>query len=172
MATTRTRGDFENYIARIQGVVKQLAEIKETFREAIQMNRTYNNVSIAAVPSQIDKLLVNDTEDSEFYSPFNKSLEDAGNIEDTYKIDIRERGKDSIKAMLNAYRDIRNFILQEYMPHTRTAFGVNSLENGGAYYQACLDWHLSFKMSPGNVHQRGLEEVDRIYGEMQKVKLF
>ena len=60
-------------------------------------------------------------------------------------------------------------ILQEYMPHTRSEYGVYAWDPSNNYYKACLKWHLSFEMSPEDVHQVGLNEVDRISGEMGKV---
>ena len=55
------------------------------------------------------------------------------------------------------------------MPHTRSEYGVYAWDPSNNYYKACLKWHLSFEMSPEDVHQVGLNEVDRISGEMGKV---
>lgn len=55
------------------------------------------------------------------------------------------------------------------MPKTRSGLGVNTMANGSKYYQACLKWHLSFDMSPEEVHNIGLQEVDRIHSEMVQV---
>lgn len=55
------------------------------------------------------------------------------------------------------------------MPNTRAHYGVNSLQNGSEYYRACLKWHLSFDMTPDEVHQVGVQEVERIHGDMKKV---
>lgn len=41
--------------------------------------------------------------------------------------------------------------------------------NGSEYYRACLKWHLSFDMTPEEVHRTGLEEVERIHKEMKLV---
>ena len=55
------------------------------------------------------------------------------------------------------------------MPNTRKEWGVDSWDPSHAYYKACLKWHLSFEMSPDEVHKKGLEEVARISTDMQKV---
>ena len=61
------------------------------------------------------------------------------------------------------------FCCQEYMSHTRSEYGVYQWDPSNNYYKACLKWHLSFSMSPEEVHQKGLDEVNRISGEMEKV---
>ena len=64
----------------------------------------------------------------------------------------------------------KNNLLQVYMPNTRKGLGVSHLVNGSDYYKACLKWHTSLDISPEEVHQKGLNEVDRIAKEMEKVK--
>nr|XP_022337537.1 uncharacterized protein LOC111133419 [Crassostrea virginica] len=165
-ASSNTRGDFENYIARLNAIPQQLEEVKESFQEAIKLNRTYHNVSIAGVPAMIDKLLV-EPSTSFFYSPFNNSLAGAANIPETEKPGIRQRGLEAVNQTIEAYRRIKDFINNEYIPNTREHYGVNSLVNGSEYYRACLKWHLSFDMTPEEVHSTGLKEVERIHGEMK-----
>ena len=58
---------------------------------------------------------------------------------------------------------------QEYKNTTRSGYGVKSLPNGVEYYKACLKWHLSIDISPEEIHNKGLKEVDRINKEMQNV---
>ena len=55
------------------------------------------------------------------------------------------------------------------MPHTREEFGVYAWDPTNQYYAECLKWHLSFEETPEEVHQLGLEEVERIRGKMLKV---
>ncbi|XP_061194802.1 uncharacterized protein LOC133202967 [Saccostrea echinata] len=166
-ASSNSRGDFENYIARLNAIPHQIDEIEETFREAIRLNRTYHNVSVAGVPAMIDKFLVEPIQSS-FYSPFNNSLTNAASIPENEKTGIRERGLQAVNRTIEAYRKIKEFIINEYMPNTRSHYGVNSLQGGSDYYRACLTWHLSFNMTPEEVHKVGEQEVERIHGEMKK----
>ena len=56
------------------------------------------------------------------------------------------------------------------MPNTRQGLGVAHLVNGSDYYQACLQWHTSLNITPAEVHQKGLDEVDRISKLMKLVR--
>ena len=58
------------------------------------------------------------------------------------------------------------------MPHTREEFGVYAWDPTNQYYGACLKWHLSFEETPEQVHQLGLDEVERIRGKMLTVIIF
>ena len=55
------------------------------------------------------------------------------------------------------------------MPRTRAEEGVSSLEGGAEFYQECLKWHTSTDMTAQQIHQKGLDEVNRIAGRMQQV---
>ncbi|XP_060078024.1 uncharacterized protein LOC132557546 [Ylistrum balloti] len=169
MATTSTRGDFENYIARLKGMPGLIQDVMESFDKAIELNRTLHRYSIEQVPDQIAQLLVNVTEDSYFYWPFKEKLNATEYISDADKLDLQARAASAVQAVNQSYANLKDYIQNVYLLHTRPYTGVNSLENGEEYYRACLKWHLSTDMSPDEVHNIGLQEVERIYQNMLKV---
>lgn len=59
--------------------------------------------------------------------------------------------------------------MKEYKNLTRVGYGVDTLPDGKDYYRACVKWHLSFDQSPEEIHQIGLQEVERISRQMHKV---
>ena len=60
--------------------------------------------------------------------------------------------------------------IKVYKKESRKEWGVNSFKDGEEYYTACLKWHLSVDMTPEEVHEKGLQEVERIYKKMIKVR--
>ncbi|XP_046577884.1 uncharacterized protein LOC124285659 [Haliotis rubra] len=162
-----TRGDYENFLVRLENTPLQLAEYQDLYRTAIGINHTMHNVSVSRVPAQIARLLVR-PEESAFYEPFTGLLDEFP-FSDTAKRGIRDRAYSSIQGVLGAFQDMKTFLETEYFPSTRQKWGVGSLEDGQNYYKACLEWHLSTDMSPERVHQIGLQEVERILGLMQEI---
>jgi uncharacterized protein (DUF885 family) len=59
--------------------------------------------------------------------------------------------------------------LQEYLPSCRPREGVDSIPDGAEFYMKCLRWHTSLDLSPRQVHDIGLAEVERIRQEMTRV---
>ncbi|XP_053404382.1 uncharacterized protein LOC123554147 [Mercenaria mercenaria] len=170
MADSRTRGDFENYIVRLHGVQKQVDGIKELGLRAIALNRTLHTVSLTKVPEQIDGKIFEKPENSSYYShAFGEALDSSHVLNASDRENIRERGRIAVTAYMNAFRDLKNFIIDEYMPNARHEYGVYAWDPTHEYYKACLKWHLSFEMSPEDVHDVGLKEVDRITKEMHKI---
>ncbi|KAK6179310.1 hypothetical protein SNE40_011700 [Patella caerulea] len=162
-----SRGDFENFIERLQNIPKQFSQYKDLMREAIKQGNTNNNVSMNAVPGQIDERLVDDVTKSIYYTPFITFL-DESSVPDNVKTGIRGRAQTAITGIMEAYRDMKSFIQKDYMPNARTTWGVDGWKDGKGDYEACLKWHLSLDMSPKQVHDKGLQEVERIGKSMNE----
>ncbi|XP_048247149.1 uncharacterized protein LOC124125991 isoform X1 [Haliotis rufescens] len=162
-----TRGDYENFLVRLENTPLQLAEYQDLYRTAIGINHTMHNVSVIRVPAQIERLLVR-PEESPFYEPFTGLLDEFP-FSDTAKKDLRDRAYSLIQGLLGAFQDMKTFLETDYFPRTRQGWGVGSLDDGQNYYKACLQWHLSTAMSPETVYQIGLQEVERIGGLMRKI---
>ena len=48
---------------------------------------------------------------------------------------------------------------------------MSSLPHGAEFYAACLRFHTSTELTAEQIHQLGLDEVDRIEAEMKKASL-
>ncbi|ESP00689.1 hypothetical protein LOTGIDRAFT_157979 [Lottia gigantea] len=162
-----SRGDFENFIERLQKIPKQFDEQTELLREAIKLGNTYNNASVKAVPGQIDEHIVTDLKTSIFYKPFLEML-DKSSVPEIFKATMRERALKAISNIMVAYKDLKHFIINDYMPRTRTTWGISGWTDGAKDYEACLKWHLSLEMTPKEVHDKGLQEVERIQKVMKE----
>ncbi len=64
---------------------------------------------------------------------------------------------------------LKCFVEDEYMKHTRPDIAITSLPKGDKFYRQCIKFHTSTTMTPQEIHDTGLKEVDRIEGEMKKV---
>lgn len=164
-----TEGDFVNYMNRLGQIPRQINEQIGRFNKSISYRHTYHNVSIASVPKQIERLLTDNPKTFPYYKPFNESLDNLTTISDKKKEEYRKEAVKLINAVINSFKSLKSYIEQTYMKHLRPLPGVNSWDDGTNFYKACLRWHLSLPLTPEEVHSKGLEEVNRIYGNMQKI---
>ena len=75
-----------------------------------------------------------------------------------------------IEEELNpAYRKLRDFIRDEYLPACRTTVGWSALPDGAAWYASEVRRHTTTRMTPDEIHAIGLAEVARIRGGMEEV---
>ena len=58
---------------------------------------------------------------------------------------------------------VLKFLQLEYLPHVRTSnIGCSSLPNGLKAYEIALAFHSTSKITPNEVHELGVKEVERI----------
>src|SRR6202030_4460788 len=68
--------------------------------------------------------------------------------------------------VLPAYRSFGEFIRAKYAPEGRTTLAITSLPSGEKRYQNDIYARTTTHMSPDEIHQLGLREIDRIQAEM------
>jgi uncharacterized protein (DUF885 family) len=69
-----------------------------------------------------------------------------------------------------AYRRLRAFLNDEYLPAARDQVGISAMKGGTSFYREAIVDHTTLRLEPEAIHQLGLSEVARIQGEMDKVK--
>lgn len=164
-----TANDYENLLSRYKAFPSQVSEIIGLMREGMNLNMTNHAISMDGVLSEISAL-EEPVEESVFYKPF---LSFPDTINATYRTSLQSNGRRAVSSeVLPSFRRLHNFIETEYLKSLRANISVSSLPGGTEFYQKCLDFHLGQRMTPEEVHQTGLKEVERIGSEMEQVITF
>ncbi|KAL8588733.1 hypothetical protein ACOMHN_042075 [Nucella lapillus] len=163
-----TRKDFENYLSRLQAWPTQISQMMDRMDKAISNGTTNHNVSMKAVPGQISKVTSRDPLQSALYKPFTDKLT-AMDIPQQHKSSFRTQAHTALQDIWTTLGRLKTYIENTYIPATRATYGVYGLPMGRENYRACLSWHLSVNLTPEQVHQTGLREVDRITQLMRQV---
>jgi uncharacterized protein (DUF885 family) len=71
--------------------------------------------------------------------------------------------------VLPAYRNFGEFIRTKYAPEGRTTLAITSLPDGQKRYQNNIYARTTTRMSPDEIHELGLREIDRIEKEMNAI---
>jgi uncharacterized protein (DUF885 family) len=74
--------------------------------------------------------------------------------------------RDEVKPRERAYVEM---IAREYLPAARASLAARTLPDGERYYAWLVRHHTTTSLSPDQVHQIGVQEVERIKGRMQQV---
>jgi uncharacterized protein (DUF885 family) len=69
-----------------------------------------------------------------------------------------------------AYRRLRDFLRDEYLPAARQAPGLAAMRGGEGLYRRMMERQTTLRLDPDEVHRLGLREVARIKREMEGVK--
>src|SRR5208282_5549392 len=71
--------------------------------------------------------------------------------------------------VIPAYKAFSAFLRDEYAPQGRTALSITSLPDGEKRYENDIYGRTTTHMTPDEIHQLGLREIDRINAELTAV---
>ncbi|PTX44603.1 uncharacterized protein (DUF885 family) [Christiangramia gaetbulicola] len=165
--------DLNNY-AQVRAYLNKLNAIPEyvdqhfkLLREGLKEGITQPLIIFEGYENTYNSQIVDNYKDSYFYKPFE-------NLPST----LSEKQKDSVlnaaeqainKNVIPEFKRIKKFFETEYYPKTKTALGVSEIPNGEEYYDYLLEYYTTLDLSADEVHNIGLDEVQRINTEMKKV---
>jgi len=151
---------YEDYIARLHQIPRVLSQTMEVLRAGMKDNLMPVRFLIEKLPVQCQGIV----DANPFLTPTKK-----------YPAEIppedQKRLTQEITAAIEndvfpAYKTFAAFLSTEYAPHGRTTLAVTSLPDGEKRYQNDIYGRTTTRMSPDEIHQLGLREIERIQAEM------
>jgi uncharacterized protein (DUF885 family) len=116
---------------------------------------------------QLDALIKDKPEDTLFWRPI-------ANLPADLPAGEKERLTAAYRTLIAdelmpAYRELRRFVADEYLPKTRDTVAISALPDGEAWYAYLAKVQTTTDLTPAQIHDIGLAEVARIQGEMHDV---
>jgi uncharacterized protein (DUF885 family) len=159
--------DYENYITRMKAFPAYVQQHIELLREGIKLGMVLPEVVLNGYDGTMSSHVVDDPTKSVFYEPFAKF---PVTVKASEHERLRQQGAEAIKAaIVPGYKTLLDFFVKEYRPNARKTLGASELPNGKKYYEYLVHHYTTLNVTPQEVHQTGLREVDRIHKEMKEV---
>ena len=160
-----TSQDYKDWLVRLEKLPALIDQHINLGRLGIERKITAPNILMQRVAKQIQLQLVDNPEESPFFNVF---IDIPENIQD--RETIQSMARDVIKSkVIPAYNKLNEFFTKEYLPASRTTYGVLDLPNGFEWYENLARYHTTTDLTPDEIHEIGLSEVERIRSEMQEV---
>jgi len=151
---------YEDYAARLHQIPRALTQTTEVLRAGMRDKLMPVKFLIEKLPVQCDGIIEADP----FLLPTKKYPADIS-AEDQKR--LTQQITDAINAdVFPAYKTFAAFLRTEYAPQGRTTLAVTSLPDGEKRYQNDIYGRTTTRMTPDDIHQLGLREMDRIQAEM------
>jgi uncharacterized protein (DUF885 family) len=160
--------EAEDHLARLADVPRWLGEHQAHLAAGLAAGRTLPRIVLVGreAPLQAESELKDPTA-SVFYRPFDLLPE---TIDPTRQAELQARARKLIgEQLLPAQRSLLRFLVDSYLPGARNSIGASDLPDGAAYYQSTIREFVTLDLSPTEIHQTGLTEVERIRAEMEQI---
>jgi uncharacterized protein (DUF885 family) len=156
--------DYDAYLMRLDALPVQIDQLIVRMETGMSLGWMPAKIAIARVPGQLDAQLDPDPEKNPEYKPF---LTFPADIAAADRERLAAAGRRAIKdKVIPAFRRLRDFYDQRYLPMARSNIASSSLPPGPRYYEALLAVITTTRMSAKEIHDLGLAEVARIGREM------
>lgn len=133
----------------------------ENLREGLTLGYSAPKENVKRVLEQVEQLLDVSPEQSPLYDSARRDSTRA--FQEAFAKLIVE----SINPAIEEYRD---FLRDEYLPKVRTQAALSTNPGGADCYRARIREHTTIDMPPEEIHQLGLQMVDRLKTEIQKIE--
>jgi uncharacterized protein (DUF885 family) len=155
---------YEDYIARLHQIPRVFTQNEEVLRAGLADNLMPVRFLLEKIAAQCEGIIAADP----FLMPTRHFP--AGIAPDDQRRLTKAVSDAVVDEVLPAYTSFANFIATEYAPRGRTTLSVTSLRGGMPRYINDIKSRTSLsKLTPAEIHQIGLREMERIQADMLSI---
>ena len=159
--------DYRFWIERLRNLDKRVGQTILLARLGVKKGYKAPKVLMTRVNRQIDLQSRDNVDENPFFKIF-INLPDS--IPDDEKNAIRAEAKKVIEeVVIPSYGLLGKYFKDEYLPQSRSTVGLYDIPDGRKLYEVLAKSFTTTNLSPKEIHQIGLDEVQRIRGEMEAV---
>jgi uncharacterized protein (DUF885 family) len=154
---------YQDYISRLHQVPRVFDQVAEVLKQGMKDGLMPPKLVLEKLPGQCDGII----EANPFVLPTKK-------FPATFSDDDKKRLTDEMTKAVNddvmpAYKKFAEFLRTEYLPKGRPEISVETLPDGKRRYAEAVKMMTTMNVTPAEVHEIGLKEVERITAEMTKL---
>ncbi len=160
--------DYEHWIQRLRSFPAYMAQTMAVMTQGIREKLLHPKVVMERIPSQIRRQLVDTPESSLFYKPF---LDMPSDIPEDQQRRLQNSAAQAITTcILPSYRVFLEFFETQYLPACFEGAGCWQRPNGQQMYADLAKFFTTTSLTPDEIHEIGLAEVNRIRAQMEAIQ--
>ncbi|MEP1385483.1 MAG: DUF885 domain-containing protein [Paraglaciecola sp.] len=160
--------DAEAYIQRLNGIDKIFVEFAKQLKDRAEFGVITPEFSFPDMITDIGNLKTAEPQKHTLYLDFSEKL-DALDIDPVVKSTLKLEAEQAIAGPFQAGVDALISQLQIVQTQANGNKGVWSLPNGETFYKNRIKYHTTLDLTADEIHQIGLDDVERIHKEMREI---
>lgn len=160
--------EYEEYISRLKSVPEYFEIHMNRMRKGLEKGHTLPIQILGGdYTTMVSSQIVRDPTGSVFFKPFESF---PSSVTQPEQERLAEEGRTAIEeAVLPSYQKFLKFMEDEYIPVTRASIAIDAIPGGEEYYNYLVSYYTTLDIRPEEIHQIGLDEVERIRLEMEAI---
>lgn len=163
-----TVSDYDAWLQRVDAFLPFLDTAVVKMQQGMKKGFVLPKVLIQRMIPQLDGFVKAPVKEHLFYSPI---LLMPSDFTPADKERLTTAYADMVaNKVAPKYKTLQDFLINTYLPAGRETSGINALPNGAETFQYLIKYFTTTNMTAEEIHVMGLNEVQRIRGEMESVK--
>ena len=177
--SVENREEMDAYISRIGGVARALGQqldwAKDNAERGVRPPRYAYEFVLQASQGLITGQPFDDSEnDSALWGDAQAKIDGlltAGEIDEAAAEELLMQARSAMENQFQtSYQELISWLEQDINNAPAEPIGVSTLPNGTAFYNQMLKSYTTTSLTAEEIHQIGLDEVDRLRAEMEAIK--
>lgn len=148
------------YLAVLKAIPTFVEQNLALLQKGLEAGISQPKVIFKGYASTYEDHITPTAESNFYYSPFQQLPQ---SLDTATKDSLQQAAKELVEnAVIPAFKNIKTFFEETYLPNTREAIGVSATPSGTAYYQNRINYYTTSTYSPEEIHTIGKQEVARI----------
>ena len=164
----QSKKDYYDWLSRLNQFSENILNFLEINKQGLQNGYTQPKLVTQGVISQIDAIINSDINSNPYLKVFIDADETL--LSQNEKLELINDAKELIINKINpAYIKLNNFLKNDYLVNSRDTIGIKDIPDGKKYYEQLAKHYTTTDLTPDEIHDIGLKEIQRIRAEMEEI---
>ena len=164
----QSKKDYYDWLNRLNQFSDNILNFLEINKQGLQNGYTQPKLVTQGVISQIDAIINSDINSNPYLKVFIDADETL--LSQNEKLELINDAKELIINKINpAYIKLNNFLKNDYLVNSRDTIGIKDIPEGKKYYEQLAKHYTTTDLTPDEIHEIGLKEIQRIRAEMEEI---
>ena len=164
----QSKKDYYDWLNRLNQFSENILNFLEINKQGLQNGYTQPKLVTQGVISQIDTIINSDINSNPYLKVFIDADETL--LSQNEKLELINDAKELIINKINpAYIKLNNFLKNDYLVNSRDTIGIKDIPEGKKYYEQLAKHYTTTDLTPDEIHEIGLREIQRIRAEMEEI---
>ena len=164
----QSKKDYYDWLNRLNQFSDNILNFLEINKQGLQNGYTQPKLVTQGVISQIDAIINSDINSNPYLKVFINADETL--LSQNEKLELINNAKELIINKINpAYIKLNNFLKNDYLVNSRDTIGIKDIPDGKKYYEQLAKHYTTTDLTPDEIHEIGLREIQRIRAEMEEI---
>lgn len=164
-----TKQNAQDYVTRLNAVSRKFSQVSDHLIRQSGAGIIEPALTLNAAIAQLGAIADGPVDSNPYFSNFSAKLGGIPGLTDADRQSLLSTARTATSnSVIPAYRQLRQ-TMQGLRANAPSSIGVGQFPRGADYYAYTLRHHTTTDLTAAEIHQLGLDELQRIHGEMRAV---